>query len=207
MLLHCLNTPSPHPTTYLFSPPLTRPPSPHPLLLIFPVSGPHPSPNVFFFFWVGGSMPLHAMLNHQGCVHLCVLIIRDRWGCFVFATRSRFPPISLRYQTGMVGWGGGGCKRWAKWRCTSCHDKPRGRRVLVIGLLCQVTDRPLLCHERVALSRPVLMMAFASQIPPPPPPPPTSHAPQSIHPTLHPKQRAALDLKCDCHWLLCRYAP
>lgn len=62
---------------------------------------------------------------------------------------SCYHPLSLYHQRDDKGRNGGGglvCKRWVKWCCMSWHDKPRGRRVLVTGLLCQVTHRPLLCH-------------------------------------------------------------
>lgn len=70
MLLHCLNAPPPHPNnpSLLSTPHLAPPATPYP-----PCLQPTPFTHVLL-----GSMPLHAMLNHQGCVHLCVLIICDR---------------------------------------------------------------------------------------------------------------------------------
>lgn len=104
MLLHCLNAlpspPTPNNPSLLSTPHLAPPPTPY-----LPRLQPTPFTHV-----LSGSMPLHAMLNHQGCVHLCVLIICDRWGCFVFSAQSHFLPvtISLYHQRGMVGWVGGG---------------------------------------------------------------------------------------------------
>lgn len=94
--------PSPYPTTYLFSPPLTRPPTPshppHPLLLIFPVSGPHPSPNVFWSFLGGG---VNAITCNVKSPRVCSPSCSDHsWQMKVLCVRhtvpipSNLPPLS-----------------------------------------------------------------------------------------------------------------
>ena len=62
-----------------FHPLPLSPPPPPPL----PPSRLQPAPLTHVLL---GSVPLHAMLNHRGCDLLCVLIICDGWGCFVFST-------------------------------------------------------------------------------------------------------------------------
>lgn len=181
--------PPQHEVTYSLCPTPYHPnPSPtHSLSTLSPV--PHLP---FFPFFCGGrgeggwSVPLQAMLNHQGCVHLCALITCDRWRRLVFNDApSRFLPISLRYRNGTGTWWrrvfggrGVGCKRLANWCRVSAHDKPwretRPCHRLVVSSDSRVAA-PSLTASVALPSRPPYPPT-SNTLPPPPPQPPIQHS-------------------------------
>lgn len=141
MLLHCLIAPPPHPPISPFHTSLG--PSTHSLPPPPPLQ-PAPLTHV-----LSGSMPLHARLDHQGCAHLCALIICDRWGGFVLGAKPHFllvtvlSPLIIRL---FKLRGGRGVKDGQSGAVCPDTTNPEGDTSLSRGLLRQVTHRPLPCH-------------------------------------------------------------
>lgn len=143
-------------------------------------STPSPAPHLLYIFFDravewrrGRSVLLQAMVNHQGCVHLCALL----WSLVTDDAPSRFLPISLCYHNGMEMLGGGG-KDWQSGAVCLHMTNPGGRRVLVTGLLCPVTAGSLLRHwQRVWRCR--LDPLPLQRTPAPPPDHPSNTPPPS----------------------------
>lgn len=182
-------TPTP-PTTHISFPLLTLAPP----LLIFPVSSPNLSPMFY-----PGSMPLHADVKSP---RLCSPLCSDHlWqigegggGALCSACCPTFPP-SCYHPLWSFSFERKGGKRRAK---------RRQRRLYILTWRTQRETCP--CHW-VVVSRntraAALSLACASVE--------TNGRDNGIASQKRKKktleQRASLDLKCDCHWQLCHWAP